>query len=111
MIHSDHPIPDVVRAYMDALPPGDWFFFDMSPLDRTGVQQLLTGLLDVLDLPVADRPSNFAVTARVEADVPSVDVPADVVGLVDHWFFPEQRPEDLRGRGQVGDREDDRRDT
>jgi len=22
---------------MDALPPGDWFFFDMSPLDRTGV--------------------------------------------------------------------------
>jgi ribosomal protein S12 methylthiotransferase accessory factor len=37
MIHSDHPIPDVVRAYMDALPPGDWFFFDMSPLDRTGV--------------------------------------------------------------------------
>ena len=37
MIRSDHPVPDVVRAYMDALPPGDWFFFDMSPLDRTGV--------------------------------------------------------------------------
>ncbi|MCG5431787.1 YcaO-like family protein [Mycobacterium sp. MYCO198283] len=37
MIVSDHPVPDVVAAYIDALPPGDWFFFDMSPLDVTGV--------------------------------------------------------------------------
>jgi ribosomal protein S12 methylthiotransferase accessory factor len=37
MIHSDHPVPAVVRAYMDALPPSDWFLFDMSPLDVTGV--------------------------------------------------------------------------
>lgn len=37
MIDSDHPLPGAVRAYMDALPRGDWFFFDMSPLDRTGV--------------------------------------------------------------------------
>ena len=37
MIHSDRPVPDTVRAYQDALPPGDWFLFDMSPLDVTGV--------------------------------------------------------------------------
>lgn len=37
MIHSEHPVPDIVRAYMDALPAGDWYLFDMSPLDRTGV--------------------------------------------------------------------------
>ncbi|WP_294171710.1 YcaO-like family protein [uncultured Sphingomonas sp.] len=37
MIHSDHPVPAVVRAYTEALPPSDWFLFDMSPLDVTGV--------------------------------------------------------------------------
>lgn len=37
MIHSAHPVPDVVGAYVDALSPGEWFCFDMSPLDVTGV--------------------------------------------------------------------------
>ncbi len=37
MIHSDYPVPAVVRAYMEALPPSDWFLFDMSPLDVSGV--------------------------------------------------------------------------
>ena len=37
MIHSDEPIPDAARAYIEALPAGDWYLFDMSPLDRTGV--------------------------------------------------------------------------
>ncbi|CAA9482991.1 MAG: UPF0142 protein MTH_987 [uncultured Sphingomonadaceae bacterium] len=36
-VHSDHPLPDPVRAYMAALPRGDWYLFDMSPLDRAGV--------------------------------------------------------------------------
>jgi ribosomal protein S12 methylthiotransferase accessory factor len=37
VIRSDQPICDVVHAYVDALPSGDWFFFDMSPLDVTGI--------------------------------------------------------------------------
>lgn len=37
MIHSAEPVPDIARAYMDAMPAGEWWLFDMSPLDRTGV--------------------------------------------------------------------------
>lgn len=37
MIHSAEPVPAIARAYMDAMPAGDWYLFDMSPLDRTGV--------------------------------------------------------------------------
>lgn len=37
MIHSHEPVPDIARAYIDAMPAGDWFLFDMSPLDVTGV--------------------------------------------------------------------------
>lgn len=37
MIHSDHPVPAIARAYIDAVPDGTWFLFDMSPLDVTGI--------------------------------------------------------------------------
>ena len=37
MIHSDHPVPDIALAYIDAVPKGSWFLFDMSPLDVTGI--------------------------------------------------------------------------
>lgn len=37
MIHSDAPVPEVARAYIDCSPAGSWFLFDMSPLDVTGV--------------------------------------------------------------------------
>lgn len=37
LIHSDHPVPDPARAYIDSVPGGDWYLFDMSPLDVTGV--------------------------------------------------------------------------
>ena len=37
MIHCDISLPPAARAYIDALPDGDWFLFDMSPLDITGV--------------------------------------------------------------------------
>lgn len=37
VIHSDHPIPDEARAYIDSIPKGSWYLFDMSPLDVTGI--------------------------------------------------------------------------
>ncbi|WP_375428695.1 YcaO-like family protein [uncultured Sphingomonas sp.] len=37
MIHCAEPVPDIARAYVDAMPAGEWYLFDMSPLDRTGV--------------------------------------------------------------------------
>jgi ribosomal protein S12 methylthiotransferase accessory factor len=37
MIRSAVPVPPIAQAYMDALPAGEWFLFDMSPLDRTGI--------------------------------------------------------------------------
>ena len=37
MIHSEHPVPEIARAYIDATPAGSWFIFDMSPLDVTGI--------------------------------------------------------------------------
>lgn len=37
MIHCDKSLPSAARAYIDDLPDGDWFLFDMSPLDITGV--------------------------------------------------------------------------
>ncbi|SFS12498.1 YcaO-like family protein [Sphingomonas jatrophae] len=37
MITSALPVPAIARAYIDAAPPGDWFLFDMSPLDVTGI--------------------------------------------------------------------------
>ena len=37
MIHSDRPIPDIALAYIDAIPKGSWYLFDMSPLDVTGI--------------------------------------------------------------------------
>ena len=37
MIHCGEPIPPAARAYIDAVPAGDWFLFDMSPLDVTGI--------------------------------------------------------------------------
>lgn len=30
-------MPDIARAYIDSVPPGSWFLFDMSPLDITGI--------------------------------------------------------------------------
>lgn len=30
-------MPDTARAYIDSVPAGSWFLFDMSPLDVTGV--------------------------------------------------------------------------
>lgn len=37
MIRSPLPLPESARAYIGALPPGEWWFFDQSPIDRTGV--------------------------------------------------------------------------
>ncbi len=37
MIHCSQAVPDPARAYIDALPPGTWYLFDMSPLDVCGV--------------------------------------------------------------------------
>lgn len=37
MIHCPEPLPEPARAYIDASPPGDWYLFDMSPLDVCGV--------------------------------------------------------------------------
>lgn len=37
MIYSDHAIPDAARAYIDSVPGGSWYLFDMSPLDVTGI--------------------------------------------------------------------------
>ncbi len=37
MIHSDHPVPEIARAYINAVPQGSWYLFDMSPLDVTGI--------------------------------------------------------------------------
>lgn len=51
MIHSAEPMPDIARAYMDAMPPGEWYLFDMSPLDRTGVPAWKAALFP--DDPVA----------------------------------------------------------
>ena len=37
MIHSNHPVPDTALAFIDAVPEGNWYLFDMSPLDFTGI--------------------------------------------------------------------------
>ena len=37
MIHCPEPVPTPAQAYIDALPPGTWYLFDMSPLDVCGV--------------------------------------------------------------------------
>ena len=37
MIHCPEPLPGAARAYIDALPAGDWYMFDMSQLDVCGV--------------------------------------------------------------------------
>ena len=37
MIHSEQPVPEIARAYIDAVPAGRWFLFDMSPLDFTAI--------------------------------------------------------------------------
>ena len=37
MIRSPIDLPEPCQAYVDALPPGDWWFFDMAPLGGAGV--------------------------------------------------------------------------
>ena len=37
MIHSDRTVPDIALAYIQAVPEGSWYLFDMSPLDVTGI--------------------------------------------------------------------------
>ena len=41
MIHTSLPLPGAARAYMEALPPGDWWVFDASGIDRSGVPAVI----------------------------------------------------------------------
>ena len=45
MIRSPIDLPKNAQAYIDSLPPGDWWFFDQAPIDRAGVPAYVAAYL------------------------------------------------------------------
>ena len=45
MIRSPIDLPENARAYIDSLPPGDWWFFDQAPIDRAGIPAFVAAYL------------------------------------------------------------------